>query len=174
MASCISGRTSLSRRALNPLLSFDSVRLPVFLCPAVLRATHTFDYSQPCRTGRLLKQRGCATQLRKLHVEKEASVENTNDVVSTLDIIGRLPLQCPGCGAFSQTFEAGEAGFYTTTRRIVAEFIDSAVESNNISEEDSIVRQALEKLDPKAQSEFGLQSQDISCKCFNTDCISHS
>ena len=102
------------------------VELPVFLCPTFARPAfrkrqfHS-QYTLP----------SCASQrpARLFHsvshsLPKETRHESTKDLI-------RLPRQCAGCGAFSQTTENGEPGFYSLSRRSVKEFLAPASESEN-------------------------------------------
>ena len=53
-----------------------------------------------------------------------ASISDKDSLRESLFVSG-LPRTCPGCGAFSQTLEPGEAGFYSATRKPVQIFIAS-------------------------------------------------
>lgn len=52
-----------------------------------------------------------------------------------------LPLCCPGCGAFSQTVEANEPGYYGTSRKQIRKLLavrKEAIEYKNIQQNEAI------------------------------------
>lgn len=70
-----------------------------------------------------------------------------------------LPVCCPGCGAFSQTVEANEPGYYGTSRKSIRKLLavrKGAIESNiedankEVSGEDGVAGEQKESLEDAA------------------------
>ncbi|KAJ5971934.1 uncharacterized protein N7479_001852 [Penicillium vulpinum] len=60
---------------------------------------------------------------------------------ATASLADSLPLCCPGCGAFSQTVEANEPGYYGTSRKQIRRVLAArrdAIESQNIQQNEDI------------------------------------
>lgn len=76
-------------------------------------------------------------------------------------ILRRLPLQCTGCGAFAQTTDATQAGFFNLERRAVQEYL-GLVEPKTptvreaVEEEDRVVQAALNNLPSEQLEALGL------------------
>lgn len=73
----------------------------------------------------------------------------------------RLPLQCTGCGAFTQTTDAAQAGFFNLERRAVQEYLGlvepkTRTVNEAVEEEDRVVEEALSKLPPQQLEALGL------------------
>ncbi|OQU98301.1 hypothetical protein CLAIMM_04106 [Cladophialophora immunda] len=47
----------------------------------------------------------------------------------------RLPVSCPGCGALTQDVDAGEAGFYTLSRKAVVKYLGDLEASSRLQNE---------------------------------------
>ena len=122
-------------------VEIPTAELPTFLCPAILRSVYLqrprYGYQQP-----LLQP----SQHRAIHLGTSNVAEAHNsDIPVALE---RLPTQCPGCGALTQTAFDEEPGFYSLNRRSVREFIEHP--SSKISAEDAIVEAALQKAENEA------------------------
>jgi hypothetical protein len=62
-------------------------------------------------------------------LKEQADIENLTDV---------LPICCPGCGAFSQTIEPDEPGYYSASRKQTRKLLASkreAIEQSNAAED---------------------------------------
>jgi len=85
---------------------------------------------------------------------------------SIADKVGRrpLPLQCPGCGAFSQTTTPGEAGYFDLNRGAVKEYV-AAPEPNAAStvgsQEDQVIQETLGRLPAETLEELGLDANGL-------------
>jgi hypothetical protein len=73
-------------------------------------------------------------------------------------LLERLPQQCAGCGALSQTVAKEAPGFYTPTRKSIRQYLEGTSSSTK-STEDIIVKAALENA---ASIETGIQLDDFS------------
>ena len=95
--------------------SFQKWTIPDFLCPFVESA------KAPTALSRIRPaSRPCTLQRRCLHVEDGSPIKE--DVVPPLAVVQKLPLNCPGCGAYTQTLSPQEAGFYQPTQKRLRNF----------------------------------------------------
>jgi hypothetical protein len=136
--------------ARSSALRADSLRvveLPVFLCPVLARPAlrkRQFRSTYPLRscisqqTARLLRSASHPLPKECRHKLIQNSI--------------RLPQQCAGCGAFSQTSDNGEPGFYSLRRRSVKEFLAPASASENAKRlsESEIIEASLSNLGDEA------------------------
>jgi hypothetical protein len=74
-------------------------------------------------------------------------------------LLERLPQQCPGCGALSQTADKDSPGFYTPTRKSIRKYLEEGSHSSRKSAEDEIVKAALENA---GSVETGISVGDFS------------
>ena len=59
-----------------------------------------------------------------------------------------MPLQCPGCGAFSQNTQPSEPGFFDLKRKATQRYLGHALEEvPRERPEDRVVQEALQRLD---------------------------
>lgn len=92
---------------------------PTFLCPALLKHRLSTAVQPKFARSSAKALRHASRQRRSFTVAARAD-EALDELVPSATF---LPLSCPGCGAFSQTVESNEAGFYSTTRSRVTRFI---------------------------------------------------
>ncbi|KAH8687512.1 hypothetical protein BGZ60DRAFT_393772 [Tricladium varicosporioides] len=107
--------------------------LPIFLCPGLLQATH-LRASQCCST----------TSQPAFRIPQQRLISSTvsrSGQKKTIQYAERLPAQCAGCGALSQTVLKDEPGFYTLTRRSVKEYMTSG--GRKTTEEDLVIQASL-------------------------------
>jgi hypothetical protein len=130
------GGARLVRRAVGRLEG-PIVELPAFLCPALIRSARSPYYQQ-----------------RNLHSTQ------TSAPIKPLSVVGppnRLPQQCSGCGALSQTVDESEPGFFDLKRKSVKLYL-SGVSGTTSSEEDATFNRSLElakENDPQFAEKFG-------------------
>lgn len=125
--------------------------IPVFLCPGL---------------SKLVQDQVPYGQQRKLHstLEETALLRPNLSVTSAptkrlrgAASVNRLPQQCSGCGALSQTIEADEPGYFELRRRSVKQYLSGTSEALS-SEEDHIVDQAIRRAKentPELSKKFG-------------------
>lgn len=131
------------------------VDLPAFLCPGLVRI---------CRSQPLSFQR------QKLHSSPEQTNSHSSSrflsssrAIKPLRVLasnGRLPPQCAGCGALSQTADANEPGFFDLKRRSVKEYLTGKADEGR-SSEDAILEEALKKTaetNPKLLDRLGFRT----------------
>lgn len=119
---------SFSRQTREPVAD-----LPTFLCPGLLQVAH-LRASQCCSK----------TSQRSFRNSQQRFISSTvsrADQKKPIQYAERLPTQCAGCGALSQTVLKDEPGFYTLTRRSVKDYMTSA--GSKMAEEDSIIQASL-------------------------------
>jgi bifunctional DNA-binding transcriptional regulator/antitoxin component of YhaV-PrlF toxin-antitoxin module len=77
----------------------------------------------------------------------------------------RLPLQCTGCGAFTQTADPDQAGYYNLGRKAVREYLGlserRASKADVVSEEDRVVQEALKNLPTEELEALGLSADTL-------------
>lgn len=115
------------------------IELPVFLCPGILKIAIQRQprcYSKQTRPFSRSSNNWQTTTLLSDDLSNPKGVPT---------IVRRsLPLQCSGCGAFSQAVDKDGAGFYALTRKTVRSYLYSG-SSLKPSAEDEIIKVALEK-----------------------------
>ena len=81
-------------------------------------------------------------------------------------ILSVLPLQCPGCGAFTQNHTAQEAGYYSTDRKIVKAYLAhrKAQESVGRNSEVGLFAKVLQNADASILRDLGLENSLATCK----------
>lgn len=86
-------------------------------------------------------------------LQQQVNIENLTDV---------LPTCCPGCGAFSQTIEPNEPGYYSASRKQTRKLLASkkeAIEQSNVVEDAADTNTEHGDLVEEAQSEVPIPSQ---------------
>ena len=86
--------------------------LPAFLCPALLRPHWCVCHRGAGQTN---------IQKRQRYVVSETT--STLDQSWIASPLLALPLQCPGCGAYTQPDQPQKAGYYSITRRTVKNYL---------------------------------------------------
>jgi hypothetical protein len=128
--------------------------LPVFLCPGILRFP-----SLPTT------QRPQGYQLHRSHTSQQRHITSITSIPTAVSpkalapLLERLPQQCPGCGALSQTADKDAPGFYTPTRKSIRKYLEGGSPSSRKSAEDEIVKAALENA---GSVETGISVGDFS------------
>jgi genetic interactor of prohibitins 3, mitochondrial len=123
--------------------------LPMFLCPAwigIIRRQHQRQqlYSTSAQTH--------------LTASRPSQVPHAIKPPNQASLPNRLPPQCAGCGALSQTIDKYSAGYYNLKRRSVNEYLKGEATPRR-SEEDAIVEKSLQAaadVAPGVLSELGI------------------
>ena len=92
----------------------------LFLCPVLVRAS--VSHVQTCNISR------SSLRAQARQVQSQSSRQQPEDHYGPPAVLYRLPTTCPGCGAFAQTVQTGEAGFYSISRKPVKAFVYQARE----------------------------------------------
>ena len=97
----------------------DRWAAPIFLCPSLLWPAKSPNISR--RRPQALNSKSPKPRTRWLHVQ---SINNPVEAQSVpQDKLELLPWTCSGCGAFSQTQRSDEAGYFSTSRKAVKNFV---------------------------------------------------
>ncbi|KAF9877769.1 hypothetical protein CkaCkLH20_04904 [Colletotrichum karsti] len=167
---------ALSSRWLRSALSIGDraalADVPVYLCPSLSAAStrHTFA---PADARRKLPYR----QRRCVHLETtpapepalvpeiaaEQALPQSSPTEPLETLAKRLPTVCSGCGALSQTTEAGQAGYYDLDRKAVRDYISPKQEETEkeARKEDLVVEQALQNLGQEQLEALGLDVRKL-------------
>ncbi|USP81013.1 Genetic interactor of prohibitins 3, mitochondrial [Curvularia clavata] len=155
------------RRALrhaSTLLNHEAP-IPLFLCPALLRAPITTTRRHPSRISSSTSFSTSAS--RKENFTANAPLVDDADAppqhhpaAETPPVARSLPRACPGCGAPAQSYEQKEAGYYSTDRKAVRTYLNWApTTSKDTTQEDLVYDRALSDIDPELLSQLGISKE---------------
>ncbi|KAG4431243.1 hypothetical protein IFR05_013265, partial [Cadophora sp. M221] len=138
--------TRIARRVVRQV-GIPLADIPTFLCPAILRTAST-----PLRC--LHRQPQSSAPAPALGSQRRKISSTTPSLPKSAPAIRkpsleRLPQQCAGCGALSQTVDSEGPGFYTLTRKSVRSFLEGKT-THELSAEDEVVKAALERAGSEA------------------------
>lgn len=148
------GKQTSCSRLLRNFLNIDhgssvASTLPLYLCPAAARAYSTISRpgrstSTPAPNHRFLPLR----QTRALHAENVEHTDTEHAVAPISDSVPltptrKLPVQCPGCGALSQTAVPDEPGHFGLDRKAVRSYLGLLKEEPRRRTDSDIVQDAL-------------------------------
>ncbi len=85
--------------------------IPTFLCPALLRPSSWPSLTPKCPAR---------IQKRQNHLQVDTLPLDPSETAHGLLA---LPLQCPGCGAYSHSTNPHDAGYYSTSRKTVKSYV---------------------------------------------------
>ncbi|KLO91418.1 uncharacterized protein LW93_8662 [Fusarium fujikuroi] len=151
---------ALSARWINRALSIGeasaSSSVPLFLCPAVGASS---------RFHRTWKVTPLPTPIytRRLN-HTETTVQDVPITTSESSSLGletpkrRLPLNCTGCGAFTQTSDPQMLGYFDPESKRVKKWLNPKAfeHQHTASQEDGVVDEVLKSLDPDQLEALGL------------------
>ncbi|KAM0126268.1 hypothetical protein ACHAP3_009345 [Botrytis cinerea] len=129
--------------------------IPTFLCPLLARNLQSpkLVHNQPRKSVRI--------QRRYVQSQAQSQDQDTpkSSSIASGQAVARLPSQCAGCGALSQTTVEDEAGYYSLTRRSVKDFLGTSHSAKNTkaTAEDEIVQRALENVDSTILETLGIE-----------------
>lgn len=126
------------RNALNVERSSAALQVPTFLCPAA--ALNVLRRPQPAQT-----RRSRPSLSRRLHIEHTPTPDHL--VARGSRLRRELPVQCPGCGALTQTTQPGAVGFFDVNRRNVRAYLGLSGEHNPRRAEQEALEHALRSID---------------------------
>jgi hypothetical protein len=150
------------RRALRhtrTLLNHEA-SIPLFLCPALLRA--------PVVTPRRYAKPTLSSKTYSTYVTPQEQISVTTSPTDTLDTPSihtpptriSLPRACPGCGAPSQTSDKKEAGYYNVERNAIKAYLTwDANKQKEATKEDDIYAKALEAASPELLEELRVENE---------------
>ncbi|KAM0427305.1 hypothetical protein ACHAPT_007740 [Fusarium lateritium] len=155
---------ALSARWLNRALSIGeasaSSSVPLFLCPAAVGSTRFIRSLRSAPTSRP------TTLYSRRFNHTEAATQDASAIEAELppkpasaEPRRRLPLNCTGCGAFSQTADPQQLGYFDLNSKRVKKWLNpEAYEpKRTASEEDGIVDDVLKTMDQSQLEALGLK-----------------
>ncbi|KAF7873936.1 hypothetical protein EAF04_002608 [Stromatinia cepivora] len=131
--------------------------IPTFLCPLLARSLQLSKlvHNQPRKNVQLQRR------YVQLQVQPQAQAleipESTSN--ASAQALAKLPSQCAGCGALSQTTVEDEAGYFSLTRRSIKEYLGTSYTAKKAkaTAEDEIVKRALENVDSTTLETLGME-----------------
>lgn len=173
---------ALTARWLNRALSISeatsSAGVPLFLCPAVtssrlLRKPLVAPSARPAICVRRFNH-------TEVQTSTDAPIPEPPSIAQDEGPKRKLPLTCSGCGAFTQTNDPEQFGYFDVKSRRVKKWMSpKTFEPQRVEkEEDHVVDEVLKSLDPSKLEELGLSSSKLvsgevlgdseaPCKCFS-------
>jgi hypothetical protein len=149
-------------RALRISEASPATAVPLFLCPAVSRPGNIVHRRIPPVPIRQVRANHTDAVIPEAAPSAAAPTETPAPVVQDAAAPARrIPLTCSGCGAFTQTSDADQLGYYDLNARRVKAWLHpkkpTAKEpSAQEAEEDRIVRESLKLLDPSQLEALGM------------------
>ncbi|KAI5466889.1 hypothetical protein BGZ63DRAFT_10636 [Mariannaea sp. PMI_226] len=161
---------ALSARWLNRALSVGEVSasasVPLFLCPAVGASAARWTripLAAPPRpslgSSRRLNHTEATTHDATVRETTSSSPLPEGNVATPEDVQPNrsLPLNCTGCGAFVQTTDPQQLGYFDLNSKRVKKWLDPPTEiSHKGSTEDGVLDEVLKSMDPTRLQELGL------------------
>lgn len=97
------------------------------------------------------------------HTQSSEAPSNT-EIPPEKPVARHLPLQCTGCGAFTQTTDPAQAGYVNLERKAVQEYLGLLEpKAPRVEEipEDKVVEEALDNLSPEQLEALGLSKENL-------------
>ncbi|KAK4667174.1 hypothetical protein QC763_306860 [Podospora pseudopauciseta] len=142
--------------------------VPLYLCPAFrsLSTVANAPHSRPSIPHHRQNAPCQFRQLRRLH-EQSSGFDHTSDApeeITSLEVAAKkkLPPQCHGCGALSQTAVPDEAGYYDMSRKSIRQYLglDKTTKPDKLEQND-IIKDALSGLDLDALAQAGIDLKSL-------------
>ncbi|KAI1655801.1 hypothetical protein F4813DRAFT_366409 [Daldinia decipiens] len=157
---------ALSSRWLNTALNLAEhprrIELPLFLCPSLNPASYHQRLGAAASSSRVRPSRW-RVQHRCLHMQADAFPEDSplpeSDSQKGIRV-QRLPKQCRGCGALSQTTFPNQPGYYDLSRKAVRNWIRPEV-ANRSRREDKVYEDALKHFDHEELKKKGVDVEAL-------------
>ncbi|KAI2632409.1 hypothetical protein GGR54DRAFT_583372 [Hypoxylon sp. NC1633] len=146
---------ALSSRWLNTALNIAEhprrIELPLFLCPSINTSPRGLRLGAPVSSSRTRASRWTVPQHRCLHMQADVSTttepsQPPDDKIPQPFSTKRLPKQCRGCGALSQTSSPNLPGYFDVGRKAVRNYLQPQGASRSRAE-DKIYEDALKHFD---------------------------
>jgi genetic interactor of prohibitins 3, mitochondrial len=137
-----------------------STIVPVFLCPSVhTKILHDSRLGQHQTTPSAYQ----AQQRREFHAVAEAGSIVLTEIEKPTSSTRRLPINCSGCGAFSQTNDPRQFGFYDLRSRRIKSWLHPQRHdlSSPDADENRIVQGTLAALSEERLRELGLEAASL-------------
>lgn len=131
----------------------NRLSLPAFLCPALLQPPPW-----------LLRTKGISILNQKRQIHVKSGITSTHEQSIAPPTFLALPLQCPGCGAYTQSVDPNNAGFYNATRKSVKNYLarQRGLQEMSTGGEGATFKQVTENADPRLLEALGLTGKHPS------------
>lgn len=136
--------------------------LPLYLCPAAARRCSTLSRASSSRATATTTPRSRLSDLhqpRRLHAE---ATDSQQEAASPPVPLRKLPGQCHGCGALSQTAVPDQPGYYDLNRKAVKLFLGLLKEEPRYRPEHDIVQASLRSLSADKLREIGVDPETLA------------
>ncbi|KAI1471919.1 uncharacterized protein F4812DRAFT_416018 [Daldinia caldariorum] len=158
---------ALSSRWLNTALNIAEhprrVELPLFLCPSINPAYYSQRVGAVASASRVRPSRW-RVQHRCLHMQADAPAEGaplSEDGPQKIRPVQKLPSQCRGCGAFSQTTFPDQPGYFDLSRKAVQNYLNPQL-VNRARREDQVYEEVLKNLDHEELKRKGVDVEALA------------
>ncbi|KAJ4150853.1 hypothetical protein LMH87_011583 [Akanthomyces muscarius] len=142
-------------RAFHTSEALPPTGLPLFLCPAVGLARQV--RFAPVRTPRNINQR------RLIHEDTAILKEGQNTVDDISEEKRQLPFTCSGCGAFTQTTDSHQLGYYDVAAKRVRTWLDPPkveLQEKDI-QENGVINNVLKSIDSDQLTALGFDASTL-------------
>lgn len=174
-SSCLNMHRALTARwigrAFNTTEIVGQAGVPLFLCPALAAGrtgvVRPWSGSAPSpgqskRTIGLCQRRSNHSAAIASDPQPDAAPLSTAEYAHEVE--SKLPINCSGCGAFSQTTDPDQFGYFTPDSKRVRNYVfrHEKAERRKQSaeaEEDKVVEDVIKTLDPSRLKELGLSPE---------------
>ncbi|OTB12934.1 hypothetical protein K445DRAFT_320430 [Daldinia sp. EC12] len=158
---------ALSSRWLNSALNIAEhprrVELPLFLCPSINPASYSQRLGAVASPSRARPSRW-RVQHRCLHMQADSPTEATplpEDGSRKIRPVQKLPKQCRGCGALSQTAFPNQPGYFDLSRKAVQNYLNPQT-INRSRREDQVYEEALKYFDHEDLKRKGVDVEALA------------
>ncbi|KAI8963389.1 hypothetical protein F5Y11DRAFT_319669 [Daldinia sp. FL1419] len=159
---------ALPSRWLNTALNLAEhprrVELPLFLCPSINPAFYHQRLGAVASTSRVKPSRW-RVQHRCLHVQADEALAEAPALPGNNPHQGppvqKLPKQCRGCGALSQTTFPNQPGYYDLSRKAVQNYLRPQ-HANRSRREDQVYEDALKHFDYEELKRKGVDVEALA------------
>lgn len=130
--------------------------VPLFLCPTIQHGGSTLSKLRATQPVRLV-------QRRTVHVEATSAPIPEDSPATAKSDHRDLPLTCSGCGAFAQTNDSNQLGYYDVTAKRVRNWrrLQDKDAEKKSSEEDDVINEVLKSMDSAKLEELGLSAGSL-------------
>ncbi|KAF2263168.1 hypothetical protein CC78DRAFT_466374 [Lojkania enalia] len=156
----------LVTKLVRPEAALLTPSVPVFLCPALLRAPTL----SPVRRARQVQVSHSFSTIGRIRQQAAVPADATDSIDTSppnLESLPSVPVRqlprcCPGCGAHSQVVDKNEAGYYNIDRRQVKAYLDLAPAAiEGVNRESTLYKEALKQADPMLLEEIGIDPRTL-------------
>ncbi|KAI0009276.1 hypothetical protein F4779DRAFT_582780 [Xylariaceae sp. FL0662B] len=160
---------TLSSKWLNAALNIAEhpakVELPLFLSPSINILSHRRGLSSVASSPRFRDLRWRPQGRRCLHMQADsptATLPDSNQSAHQHLPVHKLPRQCRGCGALSQTVHPNQPGYFDLHRKALQKYLGTGTAADRSRHEDKIYEDALKHFDHKELEKQGVDVQALA------------